>query len=744
MPRGRRKTHKRKLSKGALKSILSIFLVVTGLLSLVSVFSSSGTLLSVVNEAQNLVFGYAAILFAFTTFFVALLLFRESLEIPFINIRSFFGLLVFDSCSFGLLSALEKVLKRGELPNGFENGYGGFIGLSLFSLLTRALTSMGALIVLLAGVAIAFILIFDVSIDQILKLLLLILEKVKALRPTVSLPKMDFSSTGGSSYSAPYTEDEEEHSQTTETASKKKDSKKEAVFEVIQPALEPVDTKATAGKVLHSGISTKGVIQSGLPYTDRVWEYPPIDLLSDYSSQADRGDVTFRKQLIEKTLSRFGINAKVLETNFGPAVTQYALEINSVTKIAKVTNLQNDLALALASPTGSVRIEAPIPGKSLIGIEVPNIATGIVSFKSVITSDSMKGSKSKLSIALGHDVSGMPRVADISKMPHLLIAGSTGSGKSVFLHSILFSILYRCSPAECKIIMVDPKRVELVNYNDIPHLLIPPITDAEKAPNAFKWAVAEMERRYKLFENAKVRNITAYNELSGFQALSYIVILVDELAELMALQPGEMEKSICRLAQLSRATGIHLVLATQSPRVDVITGLIKANIPTRVAFSVSSQVESRIIMDTVGAEKLLGKGDMLYIPPETSKPTRIQGVFVSDKEIANLVGFLKNSGVKPDYKDDVMKPQIVQRGEFANSTDELFEEAVKIITTSDKASASLLQRKLSIGYARAARLLDELEAKGIVGASDGSKPRDVLIRNPDIILSQEDSAPESL
>lgn len=721
--RGRRKSRKLKIKNDTLKSIFALGLVLAGVLSLISVFTSKGTLLSLISKTQFHFVGNGVFLVPVILLLAALLLF-DSIDWEFVQARVLFGVLLLLVSVSGLSSIV------------FSEKSGGKLGALLSQFLEGSVTNYGGALVLFVTLVIALILVFDVSLDSLFGALGSLTSKLSFSLPAISNPlgsvkpilrKDDFD-TEEDDFAAPLRIQPKEP---------KKEKPKETTIEIIPSASEPVEVKSGRGPVLSGG----KISPSSLPYTDKVWEYPPLELLSDAANiPADRGDVKLRQQIIEKTLASFGIKSRVAEINNGPAVTQYALETISGTKIAKVTNLQNDIALALASPTGSVRIEAPIPGKSLIGIEVPNITTAIVNFKSLLTSDVMKASKSKLTISLGHDVSGLPRVADISKMPHLLIAGSTGSGKSVFLHSVLFSLLYRCSPAECKLILVDPKRVELVNYHDIPHLLVPVITDAEKAPNAFRWAVTEMERRYKLFENAKVRNVNAYNELSGFQALPYIVIVVDELAELMALQPGEMERSICRLAQLSRATGIHLILSTQSPRVDVITGLIKANIPTRISFSVSSQIESRIIIDTVGAEKLLGKGDMLYVPHDTPKPSRIQGVFVSDKEIANLVGFLKNSGVKPEYKQEVLADQIPAKGSAVESSDELFDEAVNIISISDKASASLLQRKLSIGYARAARLLDELEEKGIIGPADGSKPRDVLKRASDSLAhsAQED------
>jgi len=440
----------------------------------------------------------------------------------------------------------------------------------------------------------------------------------------------------------------------------------------------------------------------------------------------------------------------VAEVNGGPAVTQYALELAAGTKITKIANLQHDIALALATRTGTVRIEAPIPGKSLVGIEVPNHTLEIVNLKSVIASEDIKKHKSKLAVCLGKDTGSTPIILDIDRMPHMLVAGTTGSGKSILMHSLLTSLLFRNSPDELKLILIDPKRVEMTNYNGIPHLLAPVIVEPEKILSALKWAMAEMDRRYKLFQSVGVRNIQGYNEMSGFQALPYIVIMIDELADLMMFAPVEVEDAITRLAQLARATGIHLVLATQRPSVDVITGLMKANIPARIAFNVSSMIDSRVIIDQPGAEKLLGRGDMLFLPPDAAKPIRIQGVLVTDPETNALVKYLKELGIAPQYTSEVTEMPIGRIGKGTGAgmggngsdRDDLFEEAVRTVCQYDRASASLLQRRLRVGYARAARIIDELEAAGVIGVGEGSKPRDVLVRNADEFLNGGGQPPE--
>ncbi len=481
----------------------------------------------------------------------------------------------------------------------------------------------------------------------------------------------------------------------------------------------------------------------GLPFSNKVWDYPSLNLLKDTPNRgADAGDVQGRAHAIEDTLKSFGIKAQIADVRVGPAVTQYALSVSMGTKTSKIQNINADLALRIKSPSGSVRIEAPIPGTDLIGIEVPNNSPSLVTLKSVLKSSEFKKHKGKLKVALGHAVSGKPLVYDIAKMPHMLIAGATGSGKSIMLNAIISSLLFNNSPQECKLIMIDPKYVEFIQYNDIPHLLTPVITDVEqKAVSALAWAVSEMERRYKLFATAGVRNIEGYNAKSGFQAEPYIVIIIDELADMMMVASNDVEKYITRIAQKARAVGIHLVVATQRPSVNILTGMIKANIPTRISFKVASNTDSRVILDQVGAELLIGKGDMLFIPPTDSKPKRIQGVYVDDKEIESLVEFLKKQGTGPSYNNDIITQEVrsaTKDGKvtLGASSDEKFKDALEIICADGKASASHLQRRLGIGYTRAARMIDDMEEMGIIGQARGSKAREVLITSPDDVLTK--------
>lgn len=434
---------------------------------------------------------------------------------------------------------------------------------------------------------------------------------------------------------------------------------------------------------------------------------------------------------LEQTLESFGVRAKVTQIHRGPAVTRYEVQPDIGVKVSRIVNLTDDLALALAAK--DIRIEAPIPGKAAIGIEVPNREVAIVTLREVLESPEYHEADSKLTLALGRDISGEAIVGDMTKMPHLLVAGATGSGKSVCINGLITSILYKAKPNEVKFLMIDPKRVELNIYNGIPHLLAPVVTDSRRAALALKKVIAEMEKRYELFAESGARDIARYNQLMAerhperdYPALPYIVVIIDELADLMMVAPHDVEDAIIRLAQMARAAGIHLIIATQRPSVDVITGVIKANIPSRIAFGVSSQADSRTILDMGGAEKLLGRGDMLYLPVGASKPTRIQGAFLSDQEVESIVAFCKNQQ-EAQYSEDLMVKSEELHDKSDEVEDELYPQAVQLVTEAKTASVSMLQRRLRVGYTRAARLIDEMEARGIVGPYEGSKPREVLV-----------------
>ncbi|MBM2820795.1 MAG: putative cell division FtsK/SpoIIIE [Candidatus Berkelbacteria bacterium] len=496
----------------------------------------------------------------------------------------------------------------------------------------------------------------------------------------------------------------------------------------LDPGVRVNEPKASVFTTLGRRAQPVSPYQQQLPAVGQEhWEYPSLDLLEQNSSKATSGNIVKNVEIIQKTLKDFGIDVAMGDVNIGPTVTQYTLKPAPAVKLNQITARTNDLALALAAHP--IRIEAPIPQKAAVGIEIPNKVPALVTLREVLESDDFKKSKSNLSVALGRDVAGNPFVVDIKNMPHILIAGATGSGKSVCINAMILSLIYQNSPNDLRLILVDPKRVEFTHYNGIPHLMAPVVFDVDKTISALRWTVAEMDRRFKLFQETGRRNIEAYNASPPDGKLPYLVVFIDELADLMAQAANEVEAAIVRLAQMARATGIHLVVATQRPSVDVITGLIKANITNRIAFAVASQVDSRTILDLAGAERLLGNGDMLYIGNELGKPKRVQGVMVTDKEVDKVTEFLKREG-QANYDESVLTYRSGSErgisGELA-AEDELYEQAKETVVMAGKGSASLLQRRLRVGYARAARLLDMLEQEGVIGPPEGAKPRDVLI-----------------
>jgi S-DNA-T family DNA segregation ATPase FtsK/SpoIIIE len=461
---------------------------------------------------------------------------------------------------------------------------------------------------------------------------------------------------------------------------------------------------------------------------------PPIEIfIPAPKGQAAPLDTDYMSQRIQETLASFNVSARVVGHHVGPVVTQFDIQPDRGVKVKSITSLHNDLALALAAPT--IRIQAPVPGKPVVGIEIPNTAAQIVTLRELLEDEKYGSIHSPLKVVLGKDVSGGPAVIDLAKMPHLLIAGATGSGKSVCVNALITCLLYANTPEQVRLMMIDPKMVELTVYNGVPHLLSPVVTEMDKVVGVLQWSLREMERRYRLFAESTVRNIQRYNEkmeASGEKKLPYIVLIVDELADLMMVSPDDVEDAICRLAQLARAAGIHLVIATQRPSVDVVTGLIKANFPARIAFQMSSQVDSRTILDSVGAEKLLGRGDMLYQPPDAPKPIRLQGAFLSDQEIEKLVEFWQRSPLT-DAIQRISAEEFVEAEKVASAEgDELLEDAIRTVREYQHASVSLLQRRLKVGYSRAARIMDQLEDRGIVGPADGGRQRPVLDPGDDV------------
>ncbi|NLG37813.1 MAG: DNA translocase FtsK, partial [Clostridiales bacterium] len=500
----------------------------------------------------------------------------------------------------------------------------------------------------------------------------------------------------------------------------------------ILPDTEPEKRPRTAtqGKVEPVDISVAAP-------PPREYVFPPIELLHTATpgARGSRDDYLENARKLEDTLLSFGITAKVIQISRGPAITRYELQPAPGVKISRIVNLSNDIALNMAAR--GVRIEAPIPGKAAIGIEIANSDISTVFLRDVIESSAFTQSGSKITVCLGKDIAGKNIVTDLAKMPHLMIAGATGSGKSVCINCLIVSLLYKARPDEVRLIMVDPKVVELSVYNGIPHLLIPVVTDPKKAAGALNWAVQEMTRRYQLFAEKKARDLTRYNQLAeeaGEEPLPQIVIIIDELADLMVVAPAEVEDAICRLAQMARAAGMHLVIATQRPSVDVITGVIKANIPSRIAFAVYSQTDSRTILDMGGAEKLLGRGDMLFHPSSSPKPVRVQGAFVDEPEVESIVSFIRGAQEESEYDEEIIKnlesfsSEVSGEGEDMGpqGLDELITDAIEVVHEQGQASISMMQRRLRVGYARAARLVDEMEQLGIVGPADGSKPRPIL------------------
>jgi DNA segregation ATPase FtsK/SpoIIIE, S-DNA-T family len=514
------------------------------------------------------------------------------------------------------------------------------------------------------------------------------------------------------------------------------------LWEVEEPAEEDVAPATPAAAVERAQPSEPPVMRVVAQLEDDMpeieWKLPPLALLDTVTVRRERmaDEIKRNVKIIESTLETFGVACKVVGVNPGPAVTQYELHPGPGVQVKRITALQNDLSLALAA--APLRIEAPIPGKAAVGIEVPNKSASLVTIREVLETAAFREGTRALALGLGNDVSGASIVADLTRMPHLLIAGATGQGKSVCINALITSLLFQVTPEHMRLLLIDPKRVELTGYNGLPHLALPVLVESHQAAAALRWAVAEMDRRYKMFSAEGVRNIAGYNEKAGqklAREIPYIVIVIDELADLMMVAAGEIEELICRIAQLARAVGIHLVIATQRPSADIITGLIKANIPSRIAFAVGSQVDSRVILDSGGAEKLLGRGDMLYQPVDAGKPTRIQGAFVSDPEVEAVVNFWKSQG-PPRYMEEILEEGAGTAWEAGQTAerklDPLFARAARAVAAEGAASVSLVQRKFNVGYSRAGRIVDQLAENHVVGGYQGSKSREVMMNLPDV------------
>jgi len=706
------------LDAKAKRSIVIVFLLVFGLVSLLGLFNLSGHFGIFISKWLTLIFGFGKWLAPLIILYWALILIRKAKKPE--NFTDYLGLfLLFVSYQTLFHFFLEPATWKSAVIEGIG---GGYVGLYMSRLFFYIFGFWGGVLVLIALSLISLVLLFNTSLDGLVGRESFL---AKIFRPFGIFFRSLFSWS-----------DEDESAEGQELIGEAREEVLGAWQKKEIPAkLEKVeeDEDEEDGDEIESPIIKKEgkKVQEKIVWPKKSIKIDmPLELLNNKFSKAIGGDTETNAQKIKKTLEKFGIDVEMGETKVGPTVTQYTFRPAEGVKLSRITTLNNDLSLALAAHP--IRIEAPIPGKSLVGIEVPNRAKAIVGLREILEDESFKARKNNLFVALGKDVAGTAWLYDLTKMPHLLVAGATNSGKSVCLNALIVSLLYQNNPDDLRFIMVDPKRVELPTYNGIPHLLTPVITDVNKTINALKWCLNEMERRYDVLNKAGKRNIQSYNAASS-DKLPYIVFIIDELADFMMTAGKDMEAAIIRLAQMSRAIGIHLILATQRPSVDVITGLIKANVPTRIAFSVASLVDSKTILDSSGAEKLLGQGDMLFMSAEFAKPKRIQGAYLSDEEINDVVNYIKDKSGEAEYLEGVTDRQKVGGNAGVGldgnhgDEDELFEEAKEIIVKAGKASTSMLQRRLSIGYGRAAKILDMLEEAGIIGPSNGSKPREVMI-----------------
>jgi S-DNA-T family DNA segregation ATPase FtsK/SpoIIIE len=735
------KRKKSSRSKGKLKStaprhslpvgfwaqVGAVFLIAISILFVVAWFGAGGPVLEWLYNAALSTVGYAVYVIPLLFVYIAVEIFRaEENRLPFVVKLATALLIVWFAGLFGLMK------------NDLGKTTGGFIGETVNSAMLSLVNT---------GVA-AFIYVLLVIITT---LFVLRVSPITVIKKIWELSRRELS-------------EDDENVKIMKKAAAADAPRQQAIGELKLNAGVPMLDQSEMGNKKTSHLSSlRGSIKQDKAAEDQAalvavsdpnWEAPSVELLEKKQSPADAGDVQQNAQTIHDTLAEFNIDVEMEGANIGPKVTQYTLKPPSGVKLTRITALETNIALNLAAQ--SLRIEAPIPGQRAVGIEVPNRKAADVRLYGILTAKQWKNAHEPLSFAIGKDISGEAVIGELNKMPHLLIAGQTGSGKSVMINTLLTSLLYRNSPSEMKLILVDPKQVEMAPYEDIPHLLTPVITEPEKTISALKWAVNEMERRYKLLAEEKIRDIKSYNQKiqSGNKTISvadkdgneqqvddgampYIVIVIDELADLMMVAARDVEALVVRLAQKARAVGIHLVLATQRPSVDVITGLIKANVPARIAFTVASQIDSRTILDQAGAEKLLGQGDMLILTPSMSKPKRIQGAWVMDEEVMKITDHLRLQSA-PQYNDEIVSQPVQLNGKGGvvmdfdgGGDDDMYKDALRVVIDSGKASTSLLQRRLRVGYARAARLIENMEEQGVIGPADGARPREVLISSLD-------------
>lgn len=717
------------LPSGFWGQVGAVLLIVVSVLFIIAWFNAGGPILEWLNKATLQSIGYGFYVLPFVLMFLAIDVFKSEENKTPIVIKIVLITQIIWVASLAGLTKNEAGLSSG----GFV---GDLVNSGVLALVHPGIA--GFVYVLIVFISILFI--FSISPE-------LIIQKI------IELTGRDHD--GGESRVKVSRVSKDKDTQKSSIISNFKLNAGVPTLDVNEPSVEKKSSKRSSlkGSVAQDKVAEEKAAL--VTVNDPNWQSPSIDLLEKKQAPADAGDIQQNAQIIKDTLSEFNIDVEMEGANIGPKVTQYTLRPPSGVKLTRITALETNIALNLAAQ--SLRIEAPIPGQKAVGIEVPNRKAADVRIFSVLTSKQWKGSHEPLSFAIGKDISGEAVVGELNKMPHLLIAGQTGSGKSVMINTLLTSLLYRNSPSEMKLILVDPKQVEMAPYEDIPHLLTPVISEPDKTISALKWAVNEMERRYSLLAEHKIKDIKTYNSMIQTSrrkkieiedeeghaqqhengAMPYIVIVIDELADLMMVAARDVEALIVRLAQKARAVGIHLVLATQRPSVDVITGLIKANVPARIAFTVASQVDSRTILDQIGAEKLLGQGDMLILTPSMSKPKRIQGAWVTDEEVAKVTSHLQMQS-PPQYNDEVVSQPVQLNGkggvvmDFSGGSDNedgLYRDAVQVVIDSGKASASLLQRRLRVGYARAARLIETMEEQGLIGPADGARSRDVLIND---------------
>lgn len=725
----KRKTKKKAVSRakhvlptGFWAQVSAVLLVVFSLLLVVAMFGAGGPVLAWIFDASLTTVGWASYILPVLFVFIAVEIFRsEDNRLPFaVNFATF--LLI------AWISALLQLFMKNprDIEAAVAGAGGGYVGWLVDQAFLGLLNVPVSGFVLSVLILITVLFVLRISPSTLIEFIKDLFAREEGWQDNKITQTMQRAAKSEDVKQIPRPVSELKLNEGVPTLQFDEDSKKSTKLSSLRDSL---------------GRDKAAEEQTALTtFTDPNWVVPSLDLLEKKQNPADAGDVKHNAQIIKDTLSEFNIDVEMENANIGPKVTQYTLRPPSGVRLTRITQLETNIALNLAAQ--SLRIEAPIPGQKAVGIEVPNRRAADVRLHSILTSSEWNAIRDPLGFAIGKDIAGNAVIGELNKMPHLLIAGQTGSGKSVMINALLTSLLYRNSPSDMKLILVDPKQVEMAPFEDIPHLLAPVITKPEECISALKWAVNEMERRYSLLAEEKLRDIKNYNQKKKDEGMPYIVIVIDELADLMMIAARDVEALIVRLAQKARAVGIHLVLATQRPSVDVITGLIKANVPARIAFTVASQVDSRTILDQMGAEKLLGQGDMLLQTPGMSKPKRVQGAWVMEEEVMKVIDHLKMQRA-PEYDDEVIR-QPVQIGKGGvvmdfdgDGDDDLYKDAVRVVVDSGKASASLLQRRLRVGYARAARLIETMEEQGIIGPADGARPREVLITSFDEVNSDE-------